>query len=153
MLNSGIAKVHKDPTIRALETPSEAAAGTRSTGFSTQTTSPTIWCFVCSETTHLTPECKGFEGLSDKDRAERTLESGYCFNCLVGKHSARKCEKLAKCVVDGCGKRHHTLLHGAPRVSSPRRAASAGAVKGSHSRWHQYPRQSHRFCSQLCQYA
>ena len=46
-----------------------------------------------------------------KDREQFVKDFKLCFNCLKPGHSAPKCFSSIRCQVEGCGGRHHTLLH------------------------------------------
>ena len=54
--------------------------------------------------------------LSVDERPEAAKNAQFCFSCLNAGHISRKCPKPAKCRVDKCQKKHHTLIHGARRV-------------------------------------
>jgi hypothetical protein len=56
---------------------------------------------TCSKFTHMTPE----------QRFVVTKDHNLCYNCLNVGHPAIKCRQKSACAVEGCHKRHATLLH------------------------------------------
>ena len=38
-------------------------------------------------------------------------EKKLCDNCFYSGHIARSCMKSSNCTVDGCSRKHHTLVH------------------------------------------
>lgn len=70
-------------------------------------------CHVC-EQGHETLKCPKFERKSVDKRWQLVRESRLCFNFLKPAntfHYSSVCRQL-KCKVEGCGRRHHTILHG-----------------------------------------
>ena len=108
------ARAIREPTIRAVTIDDGASDGPPIV--------PREPCFVCKSSDHGAPTCDEFVKLEPKDRAVLTLASGFCFRCLVGRHRGAECPNFKGCQVDGCRIRHHTLIHGSPRVSNPRTA-------------------------------
>ena len=76
-------------------------------------------CALC-EQTHDIQCCGQFTAMTVDERAECAGKRGLCFNCLARGHVSAKCPSEARCEAEGCGKRHHTLLHNGGRVF-PRR--------------------------------
>ena len=68
----------------------------------------------------------------EKSRAERkrfVREKGLCNLCLSKEHFASKCQRGRKCFVDGCGRRHHPLLHSSELKQSKQDEDSTKASK------------------------
>ena len=59
-------------------------------------------------------------------KSSHRRERAICM-CLAGGHVARYCQLKRKCSVDGCGRFHHQLLHGAA-MSSPSTPATVSEV-------------------------
>ena len=76
-------------------------------------------CALC-EQTHDIQCCGQFTAMTVDERAECAGRRGLCFNCLARGHISVMCPSDARCEAEGCGKRHHTLLHNGGRVL-PRR--------------------------------
>ena len=76
-------------------------------------------CVLC-EQNHDVQCCGQFTAMTVDERAECAGRRGLCFNCLARGHISATCPSDARCEVEGCGKRHHTLLHNGGRVF-PRR--------------------------------
>ena len=76
-------------------------------------------CALC-EQTHDIQCCGQFTAMTVDERAECAGRRGLCFNCLARGHISATCPSDARCEAEGCGKRHHTLLHNGGRVF-PRR--------------------------------
>ena len=82
-------------------------------------------CALC-EQNHDVQCCGQFTAMTVDERAECAGRRGLCFNCLARGHVSAKCPSEARCEAEGCGKRHHTLLHNGARVF-PRRRDVSGA--------------------------
>ena len=67
-------------------------------------------CWLCSEN-HRLMECEQFTSKSVADRILISQQQHLCYNCLSKGHSFDECQSTHTCKVDGCGKKHHTLLH------------------------------------------
>ena len=76
-------------------------------------------CALC-EQKHDVQCCEQFTAMTVDERAECAGRRGLCFNCLARGHISATCPSDARCEAEGCGKRHHTLLHNGGRVF-PRR--------------------------------
>ena len=75
-------------------------------------------CPYCSHK-HPIIKCFKFKKLDVKARSEWVKEKNFCFRCLNGTHRSAECEIKQNCTVEGCTRRHHFLLHGAPRLFPP----------------------------------
>ena len=73
-------------------------------------------CNLCKEQGHDTPKCPELKRHSVEQRVrwQSVRENRLCFNCLkpanTFHYSSVCCQP--KCSVEGCGRRHHTILHG-----------------------------------------
>ncbi len=67
-------------------------------------------CTLCQED-HGLGRCEKFRALSPSDRKALLVKEGRCFLCFQKGHSVARCRFSFKCVQ--CGRRHHTLIHGA----------------------------------------
>ena len=54
------------------------------------------------------------KSLADKKKVVETYT--LCWNCLAKGHGIKQCQSKVICRVDGCRKRHHTLLHETKKV-------------------------------------
>ena len=86
----------------------------------TTSTSQTQYC-VCCEGAHPLKECPAFQELDADRRAQLVLRTGTCFVCLKRGHRIKTCAFKRDCGIDGCTMKHHQLLHGSKRVTSPAR--------------------------------
>ena len=57
-----------------------------------------------------------FRKKSVSERAAIVKEHGCYLRCLVRGHLSKDCPSSKKCGVEICKYRHHTLIHGAPRL-------------------------------------
>ena len=62
-----------------------------------------------SQLTHTLEECKKFKEMSSVEK-EKVLDK-HCLSCLLPGHRLKKCPSVNRCKVEGCGMRHHTLVH------------------------------------------
>ena len=46
-----------------------------------------------------------------KERADTIKAARRCFNCLRTGHMVRDCKSQYACRIEGCQRRHHTILH------------------------------------------
>ena len=77
-------------------------------------------CSLCNRQ-HSLARCDQFTQMTVSQRAQLIADSGRCFRCLETGHISKKCPSSSRqCTSDGCGGRHHPLLHGSQRVF-PRR--------------------------------
>ena len=70
---------------------------------------------LCSEA-HKLPSSPKFQSKSLADRKKVVETYKLCWNCLAKGHRIKQCQSKVTCRVDGCGKRHHTLLHETKKV-------------------------------------
>lgn len=73
-------------------------------------TSPAQACPVCKQQHHITSCCQ-FKAMSYEDRVKFMRSSNMCNNCFKPGHIALGCLEVKSCEVDGCTRRHHTMLH------------------------------------------
>ena len=75
-------------------------------------------CLVCSANPgHRLEACLKFRSKTPTERARVCAKFRHCFRCLGRDHFSRSCKKETTCLTEECGKRHHTLLHGAEMVA------------------------------------
>ena len=55
-------------------------------------------------------QCPHFKSLNVQNRYEHVKKLKLCFNCL-GPHAFKDCKSETTCRIEGCHRRHHTLLH------------------------------------------
>ncbi|CAH8638238.1 unnamed protein product [Schistosoma rodhaini] len=67
-------------------------------------------CLLCNGN-HPLDQCETFRDKDVSERIEFVLRKKLCNVCLKANHIARNCRAPRSCAVDGCGWRHHTLLH------------------------------------------
>jgi len=77
-------------------------------------------CPLCASD-HALNSCPSFKKLDVADRWKALKDHKRCFRCLKANHRVRECKSNMVCLVSGCGKWHHTLLHSSNRAKSPRR--------------------------------
>ena len=56
-------------------------------------------------------DCPEFQKLDVKGRMDVVRVSRLCFTCLKPGHLSRVCRSQHGCGIEGCLRRHHTLLH------------------------------------------
>jgi hypothetical protein len=73
-----------------------------------------VWqptCYFCGKA-HRLRECCEFKKMSVQRRLDIVKEKRLCFNCMGSRnHVASECKMEWRCNVDGCGKKHSSLLH------------------------------------------
>ncbi|CAH8290201.1 unnamed protein product [Schistosoma bovis] len=67
-------------------------------------------CLECSSN-HSLDQCQKFKDKNVRERKEFVLRHKLCNVCLKANHVAKNCRSPRSCAVEGCGWRHHTLLH------------------------------------------
>ena len=77
---------------------------------------PGYCCFACKiSPPHRIDDCKVFLDLTPALRVQLIKKEDRCLRCCVGRHYTRRCTSKVTCSVEDCGRRHHTLLHGAEK--------------------------------------
>ena len=66
---------------------------------------------------HRLEACLKFRSKTSTDRVKDCAKFGHSFRCLGLDHFSLSCKKNTTCSVEGYGKRHHTLIHGAELVA------------------------------------
>ena len=61
--------------------------------------------------------CKTFLSKSLPEKKAFVLKENLCLNCLSKGHVLKNCKSDFSCHIDGCIKKHHTLLHDESRVN------------------------------------
>ncbi|KAH9578491.1 hypothetical protein MS3_00000188 [Schistosoma haematobium] len=69
-----------------------------------------IKCSMCSYD-HAIYKCPQFLALKVQDRWSHAKSKGICFVCLRQGHRVKECKLTKRCNVNGCEKKHHSLLH------------------------------------------
>ncbi|CAH8464629.1 unnamed protein product [Schistosoma bovis] len=67
-------------------------------------------CRVCSQD-HAIYKCPKFLALTVQERWSQAKVNGICFVCLRQGHKVNECKLAKRCNVNGCEKKHHSLLH------------------------------------------
>ena len=75
------------------------------------------FCCFCKEE-HRISNCTTLKAFPVEERYELIKQHRLCFNCLSNDHMIDKCQSKVTCKIDGCNKRHHTLLH-RPKIPQP----------------------------------
>jgi hypothetical protein len=70
-------------------------------------------CFLCLHPTHKATWCHMTRILDASQIKEKATKARMCYSCLEGQHQSTKCKQRKPCVVEGCKKNHHPLIHGA----------------------------------------
>ncbi|KAH8852700.1 Gag-Pol polyprotein [Schistosoma japonicum] len=73
-------------------------------------------CILC-EDNHFLDQCPTLLSLEVDKRLDLIKEKRLCRLCLKTNHVAKDCRLRRGCTVEGCGGRHHTLLHVTTDVS------------------------------------
>ena len=60
---------------------------------------------------HWLSQCNEFQKLSLYNRYKFVRSKRLCINCLIPGHFVQDCPKRSFCRVEGCTKKHYTLLH------------------------------------------
>ncbi len=68
-------------------------------------------CIGCGNN-HKLDDCKDFAGKTLEERIQVVMRRGLCLSCLKTGHRRQDCKSDNKCKEEGCGRRHHSLLHG-----------------------------------------
>ncbi|XP_017485502.1 PREDICTED: uncharacterized protein LOC108374055 [Rhagoletis zephyria] len=69
-----------------------------------------IKCIMCHGL-HKVSECKKFLDATVAERWEQSKRRRLCFSCLNVGHATRDCRLRKQCMVHGCQRQHHRLLH------------------------------------------
>ncbi|KAH9588151.1 Protein disulfide-isomerase tmx3 [Schistosoma haematobium] len=67
-------------------------------------------CLLCTGN-HPLDQCERFRDKNVNEKVEFASRKKLCNVCLKANHIARNCRAPRSCAVEGCGWRHHTLLH------------------------------------------
>lgn len=65
----------------------------------------------CCKSDHSIYRCPKFQNQSTSERKSVVTKSNLCYNCLKGNHRVLDCPSDHVCKVQGCGRKHHSLLH------------------------------------------
>nr|XP_029724613.1 uncharacterized protein LOC109406186 [Aedes albopictus] len=75
-------------------------------------------CACCKED-HPIFRCSTFKNMTITERKSVATKANLCFNCLKAKHRVNECQSEARCKVQGCGRKHHSLLHASDTRAPP----------------------------------
>jgi hypothetical protein len=79
----------------------------------------TTRCPGCNSThQHHIIDCRKFNEMTVKERAQIVKDANLCLRCLGDDHLSRGCTRVERCSQPECDGVHHPLLHGAPRLFS-----------------------------------
>ena len=70
----------------------------------------TVKCSICNGD-HKITKCHEFAEKSYEEHMEAAKMKRLCFKCLKPGHLAQTCDSDERCEVNGCGRKHATLLH------------------------------------------
>ena len=89
-------------------------------------------CAQCSGP-HNVWRCRKFRSASLNDRLKTVRQRGLCKLCLDQGHTAKQCDRGFTCLISGCGKDHHYMLHFPSESVDEKnpRNPSSNAVEGS----------------------
>ncbi|XP_065080621.1 uncharacterized protein LOC135703355 [Ochlerotatus camptorhynchus] len=65
----------------------------------------------CCDAEHVIYKCSKFQSMEFPERKSFAAKAGLCYNCLKQKHRVIDCPSDQWCKVQGCGRKHHSLLH------------------------------------------
>nr|XP_039261944.1 uncharacterized protein LOC120338078 [Styela clava] len=71
---------------------------------------PVRKCVKCNKD-HFLNQCVKFRELSYEDKIEFVRNRKLCFSCLEPGHWSKDCKRTKPCKVEGCKRRHTTVLH------------------------------------------
>ncbi|XP_033102678.1 uncharacterized protein LOC117105611 [Anneissia japonica] len=71
-------------------------------------------CLIHEDGKHTTQDSRMFKSMTVYDRIELMKQKRACFRCLKIGHQVKFC-KLGRCGKEGCTRKHHPLIHYAPR--------------------------------------
>ena len=75
------------------------------------------FCLMGDEQQHNLSACPNFKALSVEERLSEVQKHKSCFCCLRPGHWLSTCGNLKPCGVNGCTRRHNTLLHSLRNVT------------------------------------
>ena len=67
-------------------------------------------CVKC-QGSHRLYDCDQFKRMAQPDRYAFVRDNRLCYNCLSLGHGVSACRSTYKCNIEGCGRRHHSLIH------------------------------------------
>ena len=69
-------------------------------------------CYLCSGP-HRLWYCSDFKSKSVAERVRIVKEKRLCFSCLQSGHGVRECKRSKPCGLNGCQRKHNSMLRGA----------------------------------------
>jgi len=88
-------------------------------------------CAICGKKSHCETECEDFRRSTVSNRWKLVKQNRLCYRCLKKGHGATDCKSTINCLVEGCDRTHHPMLHEERGTSNPRR--EVGGAVFSHS--------------------
>ena len=85
-------------------------------------------CLFC-DGSHILEKCFRFRDRSYKERKEFVLNKRLCMNCLKENYVAKRCRLARACMLSGCARRHHSLLHPPRTLGEESRVANCEAQR------------------------
>ena len=79
---------------------------------------------------HHIVDCRRFNEITVKERAQIVKDANLCLRCLGDDHLSKECTRVERCSKPECDGVHHPLLHGAPRLF-PKAASTTPPVEFS----------------------
>jgi hypothetical protein len=76
-------------------------------------------CSVCGKGRHVLHRCDEFKAMSLAHRGILVHSEKRCDNCLHPSHARKDCPSKYRCQKEGCGQKHHTLLHYPEKSKGP----------------------------------
>ena len=73
-------------------------------------TPPIVNCLLCSGQ-HRLSKCELMKAKSPEERKSFVRQVRLCDNCFASGHMPMDCRSKMRCQVNGCGWKHHTMLH------------------------------------------
>lgn len=81
-----------------------------------------VACGLCKKD-HRLLTCSKYTRMNLEEKYDAVMQYHYCINCLARSHLTSKCTSRRKCTI--CSGKHHSSLHGHPRLCTTRRAIQA----------------------------
>nr|XP_029723165.1 uncharacterized protein LOC115264003 [Aedes albopictus] len=89
-----------------------AVAGQRASAQSSKSFVQTVTeACPCCQAEHTIYKCQKFQNMDFLERKSVAAKAGLCYNCLKQRHRVNDCQSDQGCKVQGCGRKHHSLLH------------------------------------------
>ena len=76
-------------------------------------------CHFCEKNDHRILKCPAFKKETPEGRIQQVSSKRLCFGCLNAGHGFRDCISKKQCIVTGCDKTHHPMLHITNKTPAP----------------------------------